>query len=1484
MRTKLGLFCDRFIEAGWLAAVITVPLFFNIYSQRVFEPDKISILRSLALAMSAAWIIRALDGWRLRRTAGKGQRDDTPWWRKIVGTPLVLPTLFLIAINLLSTATSVVPRTSLWGSHVRLQGMYSLLSYILIFFLMLDVLRTKKQLNRLITTMILVSFPIALYGLVQHFGLDPLPWGGDVTRRVTSSMGNAVFVSAYLIMVVPLTLTRLLENWKEAVGDVHKTDAVLSLVSFAILVGTLLTAMFLGRRGAPQWLSWGVLLAGVVIASVLVLLRPSDQRPHMLAIFMPLTFAFLVGFVWVLEIPFPPADSKYFGWGILASLVFIVAMIPFALYLYKPVARLVLVAGYFVILIAQLVTIFYSQSRGPFLGLVGGMLLYLVLLGLSKRRLWLSWGSVILAVLVVVGFVAFNTVQSPVVEKLREMPYIGRLGKVFQTESKTGKVRVLIWEGATKMIGWHAPLEFPGPDGGPDKLNVVRPIIGYGPESMYVAYNRFYPPDLAHFEKRNATPDRSHNDTLDSLVFTGVIGFAAYMLMYISIFYYGFKWLGLVRRRWQKYAFVGLLVGGGALGFLGFWLWQGLAFLGVGIPFGGLVGLGVYTLIVMIQASRSPKLRQDLGGRYAIWIVALMAAVIAHFIETQFGFDIAATRTYLWAYTGMMVVIGWRLAVEPSSVSEEVKEEAPRPSRKRRRGSAHPPQVPRVPDSVLDWRSGALTLGVIAIMILVTMLFDYITVQPDDPGVLLTIWHSLTRSRGETSLVILSLLIVTWGMIGLMGLCDLAVRPESQGRTVTDWLAAVGGFILVSLFGAGLFALLHAARVRPLSITSPDAPIPLADTYAFFVAFLLLTMIALAVVLVFLSPARRTAKPWRWANAPGDFVLVASLVVLPIAAVVLMVTTNINGVRADILFKQGQGLESAKQWDAALFFYDKALALAPHEDFYYLFQARSFMDKGTQSKGAERDALFQKSADAMIRAWKEAPLNTDHPRNLAKLYLAWGNLSEGEERTERLNKALEYSEAARKLSPNNAQILNERGQIYSVLGDLEKAEEQFKKSLELDDEYVQTYLLLGENYMLQKKWEEAAQAYEKAIELKAKTQAAYRGLGYVYTQLGDTEAALKIYEKAVELWPKSFEEHKNLAILYQQVGRPEDALEQARIALELAPENQKKAMENFVAQLQGAIPTSPEDAARVQELMTQGQTQVQNKEWDAAQKTFEQVIELDPNNAVAHSMLAYVYARQGRLQDAIAENQATIRLSPNDYNSYKNLAILYQQTGDLAKALEFAEKALALAPESEKTALETYIEQLKQAQGEATPAAPPQKRAGDLPPQERNNMYSNPPEMVIDPAKSYRATIVTEKGNIVVELDAADAPQTVNNFVYLARQGFYDGLTFHRVENQPGFALIQGGDPTGTGRGGPGYTIPAEIGLPHNEGAIAMARLGDQVNPERASSGSQFYICLVPIHQLDGAYTVFGYVVEGLDVAKRIAVGDKILTIVIQEE
>ena len=146
----------------------------------------------------------------------------------------------------------------------------------------------------------------------------------------------------------------------------------------------------------------------------------------------------------------------------------------------------------------------------------------------------------------------------------------------------------------------------------------------------------------------------------------------------------------------------------------------------------------------------------------------------------------------------------------------------------------------------------------------------------------------------------------------------------------------------------------------------------------------------------------------------------------------------------------------------------------------------------------------------------------------------------------------------------------------------------------------------------------------------------------------------------------------------------------------------------------------------------------------------------------------------------------------------------------------------------------------------------------------KQQQFSAPPAMCIDPAKRYTAEMVTNHGRMVIELDAANAPTTVNNFVVLARYHYYDGIIFHRVIN--GF-MIQGGDPTGTGRGGPGYRFRDELPAPgaYRLGSLAMANAGPNTN------GSQFFIVTGESGvRLPPQYSLFGQVVEGLEVAQAI--------------
>jgi peptidyl-prolyl cis-trans isomerase B (cyclophilin B) len=151
------------------------------------------------------------------------------------------------------------------------------------------------------------------------------------------------------------------------------------------------------------------------------------------------------------------------------------------------------------------------------------------------------------------------------------------------------------------------------------------------------------------------------------------------------------------------------------------------------------------------------------------------------------------------------------------------------------------------------------------------------------------------------------------------------------------------------------------------------------------------------------------------------------------------------------------------------------------------------------------------------------------------------------------------------------------------------------------------------------------------------------------------------------------------------------------------------------------------------------------------------------------------------------------------------------------------------------------------------------------------------PEQVIDPAKRYTATITTDRGDIVISLDHSRAPKSVNNFVFLARDGFYDGVVFHRVVDD---FVIQGGDPEGSGRGGPGYRFDDEpVQGEYIPGAVAMANSGPNTN------GSQFFICTVDgRHKLTKSYNLFGQVVKGMEVVTSVRQGDVMRSVTIAEE
>jgi tetratricopeptide (TPR) repeat protein/O-antigen ligase len=1092
MRTRVGTVCDRLIEAGWLIALIVVPLFFNIYSSRVFEPDKIGILRTIATLMLVAWIIKTADEY-LARTPDAQIASPAHRLRNALRTPLVTFTLLLAAVYMLATVLSVVPRVSLWGSYQRLQGTYTTLSYMVIYALMLQGLRRYDQLQRVITTMIVTSVPIALYGLVQHYGIDPLPWGGDVTTRVASSMGNPIFVGAYLIMVIPLTLAR-----------------------FAHMQFTALPPESVARTGrtALALLAWGALPVQMWAWATLGIER-----------------------------------------GLAISLLVTMVMVFVALVLRRPMPKFLLLGCYGLILSAQLVCLVYTQSRGPLLGLLAGLFFFGLLYLYARRKRLATLALVGAALAATLTLFVLNLPDSPLAAA-RQIPYAGRLGNVFETESGTGKVRVLIWEGAVDML----------------RANPLRTVVGYGPESMYVAYNPYYPPELAHYEARNASPDRAHNETFDALITTGVIGLSVYMALFASIFGFGLHALGLMRSRRQRRLFYACGAAGALLGLIvPLILDGGLRLAGVGVPMGFLVGFTVYVTVLAMAGMRSgdnPPLARPEGWRLLL-LVALVAAVVAHFVEIHFGIAIAATRTYFWVSLALLVRVGQgRIPATALDATESAEGSVTRPavasSRSRRRDRRR--RNTATPGSDIAAQSSEppgvqiVVMAVLAGLTLSTLAWNYV-LNPlglNEPLRIITLSFTTLAAGGrpETGSLGLLWLTLTTLVVGLLVTLAQVVENESDDRSVGWWLASMGHYLAVAISLALTFALLHATRLRP----GADPP---AVIYVYY-ALLFVVAIGLAALLY-----RAASQP---ANGKRHVTRLA-YPVLVILALLLVNRLNVRMVRADIIYKQGLRYDQQRLWDGAILHYEKAVLTSPDEDYYYLFYGRALMEKAkAESDSAAADALYGRALNTLRVARAQSPLNTDHTANLARLYRTWASsTTDAALRQKRLNQALALYEAAAESSPNNAQVLNEWGLAHADAGDAESAMALYRRSLALDARFSQTYMLMGDLHMSRSEWQAAIDAYEQAMAYDRDLAPLWSRIGYAHSQLGAWDEAIQANLRVLAMAPDDYNTLKNLGVLYSETHRLEDALLYVQQALKVAPPQEEALLEGFILQLEAGL-------------------------------------------------------------------------------------------------------------------------------------------------------------------------------------------------------------------------------------------------------------------------------------------------------------------------
>jgi tetratricopeptide (TPR) repeat protein len=1070
--TRLSELCDKVLEMGWLLAVIITPLFFNVYSSRVFEPDKLTTLRTLALVMAVVWLVKIIE------ERAHGRRDVGFSWQ----TPLVMPTVFAVAVYLVSTVLSVNPWVSFFGSYQRLQGTYTTLAYIVLFLVILQGLRRRAQVERLLTVVILNSLPIALYGLVQRNKLDPLPWGGDVTRRVASNMGNAIFVAAYMIMAAPPTLSRVVDAFRSILTD-EETGA-----------------------------------ADMLRAAVYI-------------------FTFLV----------------------------------------------------------QLIAIWYTKSRGPLMGLLAGLGIWMILgfLALRRalsRRWWRGiWIGALATVLLVAVFFFLINPGGPLHEWAVDTP-LNRVSRVLQYERGTGMVRNLIWQGSLDLILprgeiWYPPTET-HPQGHTDPFDALRPLVGHGPESMYVAYNAYYPPLLGHYESRTASPDRSHNETMDAWVTKGLLGFVAYVWLFGAVFTHGLRWLGFLPDDWRRKLFFALVAGGAVVATAIVVPTIGPHFFGLAIPVGMVGGIFLYLVVWGFSEWKSME-DVELHPRFVL-LMGLLSAVVAHFIEINFGIAIAATRTTFWCYAGLLVVLGLNL-IEDSEEDEKAYYRSGRDER-----------------ALPAWLRPTLVTAIVGGFIIGTLSFDFVTNAERLTRPAQIVWRSLTvlpAQGSRSSYGALMIFAFTWVMSTVLFIAQMAKRGAFEERE-GDWLVATPLYMLISLtIGLGFSLVLagrHAAVVgsRPQDIAGVlDLARRVAGTLTLYYWFIVFALVLGGAVL--LIGTRGRPKP------VGQLSVIALLVLLLLVGAV-SVMTNLHPIQADIIYKQANPYERQDQWPVAIKHYQRAINLAPREDFYYLYLGRAYLEYAkTLQDPMQRRTILQQTEETLKEARDINPLNTDHSANLARMYRTWAELAtDAETRQEMIRRSSENYEIATTLSPQNAILWNEWGMLYLSTAQFEKAQEKISHSLEMDPGFDQTWTIQADLFASQdmitdaleayqtaleiepeqvdvwmrvadiqrqrNRIEKAAEAYKRAVEIRPKYLQGWRYLGSMYAQLGRNQQSIEALEHALELAPQAndvWDTHRMLAIVYSQAGQPDAALSHAQQALQTAPQEQRAQLEQLVAQL-----------------------------------------------------------------------------------------------------------------------------------------------------------------------------------------------------------------------------------------------------------------------------------------------------------------------------
>ena len=1043
--SRLVTACTAGIEACWLTALVVSALFFNTHSTRIFEPDKLAVVRTLALVVAALAATRAVDaGWNpLRQKFPKPTAASVRTW--LVSNPLPAAALFYLLLAVISTAFSISPSQSLWGSYARAQGLYSLLAYALLALAAHSQIRTMRQLWRLIDTLIYVSIPMSFYGIMQRFGLDTYQWQQFFTQtRITSTLGNPIFVGGFLVPIIPLTAAALLHA-----GHLLRTAR---------------------PRTSAHWL-----------------------RTAIYAVSIPM----------------------------------------------------------------QLLALWYTGSRGPVLAVVPGLMLAgLVLLAVTGRRSLVAMLTA--AALASVVFIALLNIPRGPLEHLRDADTtLGRLGHLLdgsRDSPASTRQRVLIWEGVLQAVLPHAPVAFS--TGGSDRWNFIRPVVGYGLETLTFVFQQFFPPEFAQLDRWRAisqqgegttivltysptAPDRSHNEFFDALVFGGVLGALAYLLLFAIAIYWLYGIAGLLPNQNAKRIYWLLAVSGAIGGAVAVRLALGLQYVGVGLPLGMLAGTGLYLLgIAGLHRIPSPA---STDVPKLLVCAGIVGALTAHFVDLHFGIPTGATRLVLWLLLASAAVLPQlNTPAQPTHADHAPAKEA----NTRAKTTAATKEPP-------TW----LTQALVPTTVLITLVYILIL----NPEHAQTSAEILARSFGGSAtasalqpFAMAALVLCTW----LTGSLLFAISDNTKLN--------LGTFLKIAATAAAsalLFGLLHVTRLAATArfpAADPEGTVRTVRSIGAVYTHYNIWLIALCLLLPYFAAATTRAR----SHQPAGWIALGTTAVLTFFTAA---NTNFALIFADTFHHVALPFQSNNQYPTTIRLLEEAMALAPQEPYFPLYIGNTLLEQSRKlSDEPAQTAAIQRAMGLYKHAQELEPLHPDATTGLARLLSYWAEMAPaGQVRTTRATEAAQYFELASIASPTNVLTLNEWAMLdLRMLNKLDGAEVRLQRSLALDDQYDLTYLLLGDLHMKRADTspETAHAEYTAAIEFY-KRGAVIRTsfpmlvtLGRANRLAGNPLAAILAYHQAIAAAPANTDLagiRNTIVSQYEAVGIT--PAEQAKLAADLAP-------------------------------------------------------------------------------------------------------------------------------------------------------------------------------------------------------------------------------------------------------------------------------------------------------------------------------------------